>query len=158
MWTRLYTIYVRHHLEIAVQSWSPWYVKDIKLLEQVQRRAVNMVIGLKAKTYEEKLKELGLTSLQERRKRGDIIQAWKYVHEGSNLIRLAPGQHARLSRHTAKPLNICRVEADKEVRRNFFIVRCVDLWNNLPHVIQAEEDLVEFKKLLDWHHSIVGSF
>ena len=40
----------------------------------------------------------------------------------------------------------------------FEIVRCGDMWNSLPHVIQAEEDLVEFKKLLDWHHSIVGSF
>ena len=117
-----------------------------------------MVIGLRAKTYEGKLKELGLTTLQERRKRGDLIQVWKLVHGGSNLIRLAPDQHARLSRHTAKPLNLCRVEANKEVRKNFFTVRCGDMWNSLPHAIQAEEDLVEFKKLLDWHHSIVGSF
>ena len=80
------------------------------------------------------------------------------VYEGSHLIRLASGQHARLSRHTAKPLNICRVEANKDVRKNFFTVRAVVLWNNLPHVIQAEEDLKEFKRLLDWHHSIVGSF
>ena len=158
VWTRLYMTYVRHHLEVAVQSWSPWYAKDINLLEQVQKRAVNMVTGLKAKTYEDKLIELGLTSLEERRKRGDIIQMWKYVHEGSHLVRLASGQHARLSRHTAKPLNICRVEANKDVRKNFFTVRAVVLWNNLPHVIQAEEDLKEFKRLLDWHHSIVGSF
>ena len=77
---------------------------------------------------------------------------------GETGTRLAPDQHARLSRHTAKPLNLCRVEANKEVRENFFIVRCWDMWNSLPHAIQAEEDLVEFKKLLDWHHSIVGSF
>ena len=32
------------------------------------------------------------------------------------------------------------------------------MWNNLPHVIQAEGDLNEFKKQLDAYHSIVGSF
>ena len=119
VWVRLYKTYVRAHLEFAVQSWSPWYTKDIDLLEQVQKRTVDMVIGLRAKTYEGKLKELGLTTVQERRKRGDLIQVWKLVHGGSNLIRLAPDQHARLSRHTAKPLNLCRVEANKEVRKNF---------------------------------------
>ena len=157
-WIRLYQTYVRHHLETSVQSWSPWYTKDIEALEQVQRRAVNMVVGLKAKTYEGKLKEVGLTTLHERRKRGDIIQMWKYVHEGSSLIQFATKQHARLSRHTAKPLNICRIESNKEVRKNFFTVRCVELWNSLPHTMQAEQDLIQFKKSLDWHHSIVGSF
>jgi hypothetical protein len=37
-------------------------------LEKVQRRAVNMISGLRATNYEEKLKELGITSLDERRK------------------------------------------------------------------------------------------
>ena len=33
----------------------------------------------------------------------------------------------------------------KEVRKNFFTVRCVEMWNNLPHAKQAVEDLDEFK-------------
>ena len=114
VWVRLYMTYVRPHLEFSVQSWSPWYEKDIALLEQMQRRAINMVTGLSSRTYEGKLNELGLTSLEERRKRGDLIQMWKYVHEGSTLIRLASNQHTRLSRQTAKPLNICRVNATKK--------------------------------------------
>ena len=158
VWVRLYVTYVRPHLEFSVQAWSPWYVKDVELLEQVQRRAVNMVAGLKSRSYEGKLKELGLTSLEERRKRGDLIQVWKYIHGGSNLIRLASDQHARLSRQTAKPYNICRVDAVKEVRKNFFVSRCVESWNSLPHCLQAEETLVDFKKSLDAYHSIVGSF
>ena len=158
VWVRLYKTYVRPHLEFAVQSWSPWYKKDIEALESVQKRAVNMVKGLNSATYEGKLREVGLTTLEERRKRGDIIQVWKYVHRGSDLVQFAANQHARLSRHTAKPLNICRVEAGKEVRKNFFTVRCVELWNNLPHATQAVEDLDEFKKQLDWHYSIAGSY
>ena len=134
-------------------------MKDIDLLEQVQKRAVSMVSGLLAESYEWRLKELGLLSLHERRKRGDLIQVWKFVHYGgSSCVRLASNQHARLSRHTAKPYNICRVNAKKDIRRNFFTARCVDSWNSLPHCIQAEETLVKFENSLDAHHSIVGSF
>ena len=80
MFVSLYKTYVRHHMELSVQACSPWYLKDIELLEQVQRRAVKMVYGLRATTYEGKLKELGLTTLAARRERGDMIQVWKYVH------------------------------------------------------------------------------
>ena len=155
VWVRLYMTYVRPHLEFAVASWSPWFVKDIELLEQVQKRAINMVTGLKATTYEGKLRELNLTTLANRRERGDIIQVWKYVHKhnGGNIFKMATDQHNRLSRHTYKPLNLCRVNADKDVRRNFFTVRCVNLWNSLPGYLQAEEDLVQFKKKLDMHRS-----
>ena len=155
VWVRLYKTYVRPHLECAVQAWSPWYVKDIEILEKVQRRAVNMVVGLRAGTYEGKLKELNLLSLQERRKRGDMIQVWKYMHGhnrgASDFFNMSKEQHPRVSRHTSKPLNLCRIDAGLEVRKNFFVVRCVDPWNRLPHVIQAEEELPHFKKKLDMH-------
>jgi len=38
---------------LEVQAWSPWLMGDIKLLESVQRRAVNMVVGLQGLTYTE---------------------------------------------------------------------------------------------------------
>ena len=62
---QLYKSLVRCHLEFAVTSWAPWPNSDIDIHERVQRRAVNLVTGLKGKTYEEKLSELGLKSLQE---------------------------------------------------------------------------------------------
>jgi len=39
-----------------------------------------MTSGLSGSTYEEKLREVGLTSLENRRKRGDMIQVWKILH------------------------------------------------------------------------------
>ena len=45
----------------------------------MQRRAVNMVAGLKGKTYQDKLKEAGLTTLEERRDRGYMIQTFRII-------------------------------------------------------------------------------
>ena len=77
---KLFTSRVRCHLEYAVQAYSPWLVKDIETLEAVQRRAVRQVRGIHG-SYEEKLKQCGLTLLIDRRVRGDLIQTFKIVNQ-----------------------------------------------------------------------------
>ncbi len=46
---------------------------------QSKGRAVMMVTNLKGKNYTQRLEELGLTTLEERRERGDLIQAYKVL-------------------------------------------------------------------------------
>ena len=63
MFMNLYPVLVRPLLEYCVQVWSPHKQKHIDLLEGVQKRATKLVPGMREKTYDEKLKYLGLLRL-----------------------------------------------------------------------------------------------
>ena len=150
-WIRLYKQYVLPHMDYCSQAWSPWFQKDIELLESVQARAVRMVSGLKSKTYPERLKEVGLTSLEVRRVRGDMIQVWKTLHQKDDVLHetwFTPALGQRLgssTRSTSDMWNLKRSVPNYEERRNFWSIRSVDPWNSLPAELKMAETLNAFK-------------
>ena len=76
----LFKALVRPHLEYCNAVTYTVYEKYAKLLESVQRRATKMVLEMKNGDYTNRLKKLALPSLSYRRKRGDMIEVYKYTH------------------------------------------------------------------------------
>ena len=76
---------VRPHLEYCIQAWNPHLRKDVHMLEKIQRRATKLIPELRDQTYEERLKECGLTTLDTRRLRRDQIEVFKILNGYENI-------------------------------------------------------------------------
>ena len=155
-WIKLYKTYVRCHQEYAVQAWSPWTQADKELLEAVQKRAVRMVSGLRGKEYEDRLKEVGLTTLEARRQRGDMIEVWKILHGKEDVdpgtwFDMAATGATHVTRQAGHPLNIVKPRARLEIRNNFFSIRCCDKWNSIPSSVKEARTINSFKNGYDEH-------
>ncbi|KAK4816698.1 hypothetical protein QYF61_020582 [Mycteria americana] len=89
---RLCLALLRPHLEHCLQLWAPQYKREMHLLERVQQRAVEMSKALEHLSSEERLSELGLLSLVQRRLTGDLIDIEKGLKGGckEDGVRLFP--------------------------------------------------------------------
>ena len=163
----LYKTFVRPRLEHAVAAWSPWLESDIKCMEKIQERLIRMISDVKGDSYEEKLKDVGLTTLKERRSRGDMIQTFKVLKgfnrvSKENWFQEIP-ENARPTRMNAvmegdkvvKKQSVLQVErARLETRRNFFSIRAAQQWNELPELVKNSTSINGFKNAYDrWRNN-----
>jgi len=74
-----FPILVSPYLESCVQLWSPQHRKDMQLLEGVHSRATEMIRGMEYLSCEDRLRDLGLFSLEKRWLWGDLIAAFWYL-------------------------------------------------------------------------------
>ena len=152
---KLYKVYVRPHLQYCSSAWSPYTVADKEILESVQRRAVNMISNLSG-SYEQKLAALGLTTLEESRIRGDMIEMYKMMTgkskcDASQFFKLMPTRDgASNTRGSSGFLNVEEPALSRtDVRRHFFSQRCPRVWNSLPDEVKRVGTVNGFKSAYD---------
>ena len=124
----IYKATVRPHLEYCIHAWAPNLKKDINALEQVQHRATKMITSLRKLPYEQRLKECNLTTLEERRRRGDLLETHKIMH-GLERIPEATFFAIGDTLRRGYTLKIYKERPKREPRRNFFSQRAVIPWN-----------------------------
>ena len=144
-WTLIYKSYIRPQIEFANAAWSPYRLKDINTFEKVQRRATRIVRNVCNLPYNERCKHLGLTSLTERRVRGDMIQQYKIFHEREKI----DWAHKPL---LSNPRGGHRSHMRREIvracdqRHHFFNNRIANLWNSLPDRVVTQTPLTRLKE------------
>ena len=153
MFKKLFITFVRPHLEYAQAVWQPHLVKHKKIIENVQIRATKLVDGLKELSYEDRLKELDLPTLEFRRARGDMIEAFNHIHRyDKDAISPKFCQRNRPSRkHNFQVIEHRSTDGERGHQFNSFYYRFNRTWNNLPSEVVDAESVDSFKNQLDKH-------
>ena len=80
------------HLEFCALAWNPYNIGDFEDLESVQRRATKLAPCLKPMENSQRLKEIGIQSFKDRRRRGDLIQYYKMHHNLNHVKWISPNE------------------------------------------------------------------
>ena len=156
IFVKLYKTYVRPLLEFSAPVWNPWLAKDTDILERVQRKFVKNVSGLQGRSYEDRLIELELLSLSDRRIYLELVEVFKIVKGLTNvdrmsLIELNCDSERRATRAAECPVNIVKKRCNLDIRKYFFTNRVANTWNDLPDTLKMSDKLASFKKELKSH-------
>ena len=131
----IYKTIIRPHLENCVQVWSPKAEQGnwgtIMEIEGVQRTFTRMIDGIGLLPYSQRLEELHLTTLAERRVRGDLIETFKIMN---NVVSYCPNifeiGYSGLNL-LSKPVN-CSNNSINKCLNSYLSRRIHKYWNKLP--------------------------
>ena len=150
LFKKLYTTFVRPHLEYAQSVWAPHLKKYINMLENVQIRATKLVDGLGSVNYPEQLRKLQLPTLVYRRARGDMIEVYKHMHtyDRAILSRRLQLQPRGSRKHDYQLVWNMPKDSTRGLQASSYY-RTTRIWNELPKKVVNAKNINAFKSLLD---------
>ena len=125
--------------------WNPHLKRDNEWIEKVQHCATKCVKGMQSKSYQDRLRILGIDSLQKRRCVFDLVELFKIIHNLSplNFDDFFPfAEHNSTRGHQYK---LAKKYCHLDCRKYFFVNRVVNVWNALPDEIVSSDSLYSFK-------------
>ena len=99
------------------------FSEDLEVLERVRRRALKLVKGLENKSCEERLRELGLFSLEKRRLGGDLPVLYSKLKGGSRGMGIVLFSQAPSHKTRTKTLQLYQGRLSLVIMKNFFTAR-----------------------------------
>ena len=151
-WTTIYKTLIRPHLEYGNAVWCPVTIGLKEMIERTQRKFTKIIPGLKNLDYHQRLKVLNLPSMEERQKRGDLIQTFKILNsyadcnpkEYFDLNANATNRSTRGHNYKLK-INFCKTKIRQNVLRNRVTIE----WNKLPNDVVNAKNVNCFKNAYD---------
>ena len=142
---RVYTTYILPVLSYASLIWCPAQRHDIHMLESVQRRFSKRLSGQRNATYEQRLHNLQMLSLESSRFEADMITVFKLLH---GLIGISPndvGLTLCTNNTRAGGLRLQQQHIRTYATANLFMFRAAREWNCLPLNVVSSATLTVFK-------------
>ena len=145
----LYKTYVRPQVEYCSTVWNPHLLRDINLIESVQRRFTRSIPGLSQLGYRQRLKCLKLETLEYRRLCSDLVQCFKIINGLDGLIFeeffTFKSFRYHLRRHDKQ---LVEFKFSSDVRKYSFSHRVARVWNKLPQQCVSAPSVSSFKNKL----------
>ena len=158
-----------------MQAWNPHLQGDIDKIDRVQRRATRIPTGFEKLEYEDRLKKLSLTTLQDRRMRGDLIETYTVLSNRESINWVKPLNLRKNVDITGPASSVrgnslsMRIESFSSrvrnsfcslttIRHNVFVNREVQIWNSLPNNIVTSRTQNSFKSSIDEHFKRFGCY
>ena len=138
--SKLYTTYVRPHLEFSTYVWNPVTVSLINLIENVQRKFTKRTMLRKniRSNFPGRWAFLRLETLELRRFYFDLVLTYKIIHKQISLtcidyFDISPRGIFSRSKH---PYKLLHGDARKSCS---FACRVVKAWNDLPPTVASAQ-------------------